>query len=272
MADAASRDRAGGRRDDLLFLAATAASIGAVTTLNAFNTFHDRARAGQTLDIWEPLVWEGSSGLIVLAMTPLVMAFVRRVWPLGPRVRRNLALHVAGAIVFSLVHVALMGPVRAAIYALAAARYDPLGPLSDWPYEMRKDVIAYTALVALYTGWRLLRARAAPRPAAGEGILEVRNRARRHFVPLAEVLWVEAAGNYVELHRDGAPVLHRASLAEMERRLADAGFVRIHRSRLVRRDAVAAVESKPAGDFVVRLRDGRALAGSRRYRRPLLAD
>jgi DNA-binding LytR/AlgR family response regulator len=58
----------------------------------------------------------------------------------------------------------------------------------------------------------------------------------------------------------------------MQRRLQAAGFIRIHRSRLVRRDAVAAVESKPTGDFVVRLRDGRELAGSRRYRRPLLAD
>jgi len=62
-----------------------------------------------------------------------------------------------------------------------------------------------------------------------------------------------------------------ASLSEMERRLRSAGFVRIHRSRLVRREAVAAVESKPTGDFIVRLRDGRELAGSRRYRRPLLA-
>ena len=48
--------------------------------------------------------------------------------------------------------------------------------------------------------------------------------------------------------------------------------MRVHRSRLVRRDAIEAVESKPTGDFVVRLRDGRELAGSRRYRKPLLAD
>jgi DNA-binding LytR/AlgR family response regulator len=103
-------------------------------------------------------------------------------------------------------------------------------------------------------------------------VIEVRDGARRHFVPLVDVVWVEAAGNYVELHRGGAGLLHRASLSEMQRRLQSAGFVLIHRSRLVRREAVAAVESKPTGDFVVRLRDGRELAGSRRYRRPLLAD
>jgi DNA-binding LytR/AlgR family response regulator len=259
-------------RDDLLFLSVAAASVAVVVTLNAFNTFHDRARVGQPVGFWEPFVWEGSSGLVVLAMTPLILAFVRRVWPLDPPIWRKVALHVAGAIVFSLIHVAAMGAARAAIYALADARYDPLGPLGDWGYELRKDLIVYAALVSLYVLWRLLRARSAAGPAAGVEILEVRDGARRHFVPLADVQWVEAAGNYVELHRGGAPVLHRASLSEMERRLSAAGFVRIHRSRLVRRDAIAAVESKPAGDFVVRLRDGPELAGSRRYRRPLLAD
>jgi DNA-binding LytR/AlgR family response regulator len=89
-------------------------------------------------------------------------------------------------------------------------------------------------------------------------------------VALTEILWIEAAGNYVELHRGASPILHRASLTEMERRLGEANFVRIHRSRLVRRDAVTEIESKPSGDYVVRLEDGRELAGSRRYRRPLL--
>ena len=55
-----------------------------------------------------------------------------------------------------------------------------------------------------------------------------------------------------------------------QRQLGAAGFVRIHRSRLVRRAAIAQVESRPSGDYVVRLADGRELAGSRRYRRPLL--
>ena len=59
-------------------------------------------------------------------------------------------------------------------------------------------------------------------------------------------------------------------LSQMERQLQGAGFVRIHRSRLVRRAAIKQVESKPSGDYVVRLVDGRELAGSRRYRRPLL--
>jgi DNA-binding LytR/AlgR family response regulator len=172
----------------------------------------------------------------------------------------------------SLVHVVAIGIMRWGVYALVGDHYDPWSPLTDWPYELRKDLVVYAAVVAIYVAWRRLRA--GPPAAAGQppDVLEVRDGARRHFVPLIDVVWVEAAGNYVELHRGGTGLLHRASLSEMQRRLQGAGFVRIHRSRLVRREAVAAVESKPTGDFVVRLRDGRELAGSRRYRRPLLAD
>jgi hypothetical protein len=261
-----------GARDDLTFLAVAAAVIVVVVTFNSLNVAQEYARVGRRLDVWEPVVWEASSALVILALLPPLIAFTRRVWPPDPPYGRKFALHLMAAVLFSLAHVASMGPLRALVYALLGERYDALGPLGNWPYELRKDILIYAVLVSTYIAWRLFLARGAPQAAARPETLEVRDGARRHFVTLAEVQWVEAAGNYVELHRGGAPVLHRASLAEMERRLTDAGFVRIHRSRLVRRDAVAGVESKPAGDFVVRLRDGRELAGSRRYRKPLLAD
>lgn len=116
----------------------------------------------------------------------------------------------------------------------------------------------------------MLRARPQAIAPAEPASIEARDGALRHFVPLAEVAWIEAAGNYVELHRGLTPILHRAPLAEMERQLQGAGFLRIHRSRLVRRDAITQVVSKASGDYLVRLTDGRELAGSRRYRRPLL--
>jgi hypothetical protein len=273
-------DRANGRpgappaapREDLMFIGLTATIMSVILVFNALNVTDEATRAGHPLEAWEPFVWEGSSGLVILSMTPLLLALTRRAWPLTSPWAPKLAIHALAALAFSFVHILVAGGIRWAVYVALRRHYDAFGPLKDWPYELRKDVLIYATLVALYVIWRLLRA---PAPAAGtpsDEVLEVRDGARRHFVPLAEVLWVEAAGNYVELHRGNAGLLHRASLAEMQRRLQAAGFIRIHRSRLVRRDAVAAVESKPTGDFVVRLRDGRELAGSRRYRRPLLAD
>lgn len=260
-------------RDDLQYLGIVLAVMTVLLTFNAMNASHEYARSGRSLDPWEPFVWEGSSGLFFLAVAPLIQALTRRAWlgdrPLLPR----LAIHFAAAVVISLAHVLFIGAFRSTAYRVMRAHYDALSPLGDWPYELRKDLMVYAAIVGIYMFWLLVRT--PPRSLEenqGPDVLEVRDGARRHFVPLTEVIWVEAAGNYVALHRDGGGLLHRASLAAMERRLRSAGFVRIHRSRLVRREAVADVESRPTGDFVVRLRDGRELAGSRRYRKPLLAD
>jgi hypothetical protein len=258
--------------DDLLFIAAAMAAMAVFLSFNAMNVYHEHVRAGHRLAVWESAVWEGTSGLFFLAVSPAILALTRRVWLGRPPLLPKLAIHLAAAVVVSLVHVLAIGAMRWAIYRALHAHYGLLAPLGDWPYELRKDLLVYAAIAGLYMGWRLLRAVPDDPGSGAPDVLEVRDGARRHFVPLAEVVWVEAAGNYVELHRGGAGLLHRASLSEMERRLHTAGFVRIHRSRLVRREAVAAVESRPTGDFVVRLRDGRELAGSRRYRRPLLAD
>lgn len=260
------------RRGDLLFIVVTTAVLAVILAVNVLNVFHDRARSGHPVAFWEPVVWEGSSGLALLAVSPLILAMTRRFWPLDPPRLSKFAVHGVTGVAISLFHVLAIGALRWAAYRATGGAYDPLSPVADWPYELRKDLLVYAGLVAIYVVWRQLRAPAPRYAEAAPDVLEVRDGPRRHYVDLAEVVWVEAAGNYVELHRSGAGLLHRASLAAMESRLRAAGFVRIHRSRLVRRDAVAAVESRPTGDFLVRLRDGRELAGSRRYRRPLLAD
>jgi len=77
----------------------------------------------------------------------------------------------------------------------------------------------------------------------------------------AQVDWVSAAGNYVELHSLGRTILHRAPLHAVEVQLRQAGFVRIHRSTLVRRERIARVRP---GDVV--LRDGTSLRIGKRYR------
>jgi hypothetical protein len=81
-----------------------------------------------------------------------------------------------------------------------------------------------------------------------------------------QIDWVQAAGNYVELRAGGRTVVHRSSISATERDLADHGFVRIHRSILVRRDRIARIRPQ---DVV--LVDGTQLKIGKRYRSDLAA-
>ena len=79
-----------------------------------------------------------------------------------------------------------------------------------------------------------------------------------------QIDWVQAAGNYVELRAGGRTIVHRTSIGAAERDLAEHGFVRIHRSTLVRRDRIARV--RPVD---VILTDGTHLKIGKRFRSQL---
>ncbi|WP_340646373.1 LytTR family DNA-binding domain-containing protein [Phenylobacterium sp.] len=264
------RAGAGDRRGDLLFTALIVLAAGCVIIVDIFSILHDRARFGRPVPWWEPAVWELSSGLVLTGLLPGVLWLIRRAPPRLSPPFGWVVVHIAGGLTFSLAHVVAMGLLRSGVYASVGRVYHPLGPLADWPYELRKDLLIYAGIVGLYPLWRTLRA-LRPASSTAPEVLEVRDGARRVFLPVADILWVEAAGNYVELHTPGVGVLHRASLTQMERRLADHGFVRIHRSRLVNRAAVVQVETRSSGDFAIRLTSGETLTGSRRFRAGVLS-
>jgi two-component system LytT family response regulator len=114
--------------------------------------------------------------------------------------------------------------------------------------------------------------RGAPGPDGGRRIerFAVRTRDRFVIVPAADVHWIGAAGNYAELHVEGATHLVRSTMAELEAGLDPARFVRIHRGTLVRVDRVREVVSASHGDYDVVLLDGTTLKLSRRFRARLL--
>lgn len=59
------------------------------------------------------------------------------------------------------------------------------------------------------------------------------------FVRRGDIRWVQAQGDYSRLHTDdGAGHLVRIPISELEVQWADAGFLRIHRSSLVRTAAI----------------------------------
>lgn len=101
--------------------------------------------------------------------------------------------------------------------------------------------------------------------------LVVHDRGRALTVPIADVLRLSAAGNYVEVHTAAQRHLIRATLSRLAQRLDPVEFLRVHRSHLVRASFIAASAPWAHGDLRLTLQDGSELLLSRRYR-SLLPD
>jgi DNA-binding LytR/AlgR family response regulator len=260
----------------------------------AFNTAVAVADAGKMqreVPLWQPVTWELSSHLVLLALVPAVFAFERR-FPLNlATLRRNWAWHLAGSVVFSLVHVAGMVALRHAVYALAGSQYD-FGPWAEkWFYEYLKDVRTYALFLVTLLGYRLFMLRlqgearvldapegaAEPAPPAPEAAPQrperflVRKLRREFLIAASDIDWLQAQGNYVGLRVNGHDYLLRATLTDFLAQLDPARYARVHRSYAANLDRVAEIEPLDGGDARLHMRDGTQIPCSRRYRDALRA-
>ncbi len=94
----------------------------------------------------------------------------------------------------------------------------------------------------------------------------VRDGRRTRFVPLAEVDWFEADGNYIVIHTGGEALRTRGTIVAVEQALDPRQFVRIHRRRVVNMDRVRELVPLPGGDGLLTLGDGTTLRLSRTFR------
>ena len=106
---------------------------------------------------------------------------------------------------------------------------------------------------------------AAPVPAYPERLL-VQEGARLRPLAVAAIDAVIAQANYVEVHSGGECARLRDTLAHVEAQLDPRRFVRVHRSRLVRIDAVRDLELLDSGQYLLRLHCGLRLGSGRQYR------
>src|SRR3954452_18982003 len=86
-----------------------------------------------------------------------------------------------------------------------------------------------------------------------------------HFVKEHEIIFVEAAGNYVHVSLVDDTLLTRSSLNRLESLLSTERFVRIHRSTIVNLDQICHLEPQAGGEYIVTLNCGKQLKASRRH-------
>lgn len=246
----------------------TVALIGVVVAfVNISSELTEFARANVDVHWAAPVLWETTSAVVLIAMAPLIGLAVRRWPPQGDNLARAGLIHLGLTFPFALAHVLAVFVTRESAYAAVGARYGFFddGVIQTFLYEWRKDVLVYGAIAATYW-WFQHQGERPPPERPGEDRIEIRDGASAVFLAPGEVLWVEAAGNYVEFHTANRTHLVRGTLAAWEARLTTKGFVRVHRSRLVNRARIISIRPTASGDVEITLSDGRTLAGSRRYR------
>jgi two-component system LytT family response regulator len=133
--------------------------------------------------------------------------------------------------------------------------------------ERAKRMIALKRHSAVSGGWSM------PLESSGDTgplkRLTVRNGRNITFVDTESIDWIEAAGDYAELHVGSKVCLIRESLTTLETLLDPEDFLRVHRSVIVQVDRIVRITALANRDGYLTLRNGTSLRMSRSYSRSL---
>jgi DNA-binding LytR/AlgR family response regulator len=99
--------------------------------------------------------------------------------------------------------------------------------------------------------------------------IAIKAKRRIFFIDAADVIAVEAKGNYVLLLHTSRSHMLRESISTMEQKLSLHGFVRIHRSVLVNASLVEEIHPRSTGEYGLRMRGGREFTVTRTYKKNL---
>jgi two-component system LytT family response regulator len=96
--------------------------------------------------------------------------------------------------------------------------------------------------------------------------LSIKDDERILFVPVDEIIWIEAANKYVVVYTPTGSHISRQTIQGLEDQLNPREFVRTHRSTLVRKAAVRGLHPLFHGDYIVKLVNGAEVPLSRSFR------
>ena len=84
----------------------------------------------------------------------------------------------------------------------------------------------------------------------------MRSQGRIDYVPVEDIEWLEADGNYVTVHTKDQQHLARITLSELGDKLAPEHFYRVSRKLMIRLSQVATLKSEGRRDHVIILKSG----------------
>jgi len=84
-------------------------------------------------------------------------------------------------------------------------------------------------------------------------------------VPVNEIIWIEAYGDYSRLHTNSDVKISNLSLNALEGRLNPANFIRVHRSYIIANNSIEHLKSDGEGGYFAFLKDKSKVKISRTY-------
>lgn len=253
------------------------------TVANSVVTLIEMRRDEPGYPAWHPFVWETSSTLLMVVLFLAVMWFTRWLPLQWDTWRQRIPLYVAASVLFSLVHVIGMVWLRQLAYAWMGEAYE-FGP---WPrevfYEYLKDVRSFGSMIVIIEVYRFILRRLQGEaslldlPDDGPPVepidrpdrFLVRKLGREFLVAASDIEWIQASGNYVNLHVKGRDYPLRSTIARIEERLDPRQFVRVQRSFIVNLDQVDSIEPLDTGDARLHMKGDVVIPCSRRFRADL---
>ena len=101
-------------------------------------------------------------------------------------------------------------------------------------------------------------------------IVTVKDGGRIQLLKVADLMYIEAEGNYISLHTEKSKHLLYVTLSHFEEKLNPKTFVRIHRSTIVNFHFIKEIQSHFNGDYSVMLKNEKVLRMSRNYKDNLI--
>jgi len=254
------------------------AVVNAATNVGV--TLIENRRAGGQLPVWEPITWEVSSQIVILILIPLLLAFDRQHPMRWDNLRWSIPRHLLGSVLFCFVHVSGMVALRKVVYAANGGYYDFGNVPVEFFYEYLKDVRGYFSILFVVYCYRYIvlrlqgEASVLAAPEVGPAVepidrpqrFLVRKLGKEFLVAADDVEWLEAQGNYINLHVRERVYPLRSTMAGIEALLDPAKFVRVHRSHIVNLEHLVEIEPLDTGDARLKLRDGSVVPCSRTFR------
>ena len=236
-----------------------------------------RKNAELPFEIWEPFSWEYASAISMVILIPLIYIFTRKFTFDWQAITKTVFTYFLASIVFSLLHVGIMVGIKEVVYWLMAREYQ-FGQLwFELIYEYRKDLWSFCFIVAVIYAYDFILSRL-----QGEANIVVNNEdedipqnfdrllvkklGKEFIIKVGDIEWLEASGNYVNLHMHGRIYPMRSTLSGLIEQIHAKGFCRIHRSFAINLNEIESITPLSSGDSEIKLSNGKILTLSRRYK------